>query len=799
MLTNWRPLPLDLNAAQRRLAEALRCYKDDSGLTLEQLGSATHYSRASWERWLNGKRMITRQGVLSLAAAAGADPAALLALFDLACAADGDAGAGAGADAGTAAGAGIEIGADAGSRRERQIPGTGTGTTIAQLPATVGDFAGRDEQIAHLCAVLTRRPDSPGQVPIAVVTGGGGLGKTSLAIAAAHQVAERFPDGQFFVDLNGMDPATRDPAAVLRGWLTDLGLPAATPPPDTEALAARFRSTLHGKRMLIVADNAKDVAQLMPLLPGGGGCAVLVTSRDRLSVLPGCVRLDLGPLSEFEALSMLEEMIGAERIRAEPQAVADVLQACAGLPLALRIAGARLRSRPAWPVAKLAERLGDQRRRLDELRIGDLAARTSFEVGFRSLPPSAAGLAPSRLFSLLGLVTGPDIAADAAAALAGVTEAVAEKALEALVDAHLIQSPRPGRYCFHDLLRDFAADRARSQLAEDEQSEAVARLVHWYSRAASAAADHLLHRTWNRSLTLIPPSGPLPDFTDRGAAWAWFVDERANLTAAVHLADAVLPGPEAWVLAVQINIHLSQGQQWSDLADALTVGLRCAQRNADPVAIGQVAALLGFTLGRLDRLEEALEVGRLGIEACEQTSEPKLLASAYSGYGSALVAADRLDEATAVQRKAVDVLRTIGELPQLASGLINLGDILIRRGLHAEGDSCLDEAVRHAREADNAYLLAFALNELGFSQREQHRDRKAALLLTEAAALRGTIDDDAGRAASLLALSSVLLRLGEEQARQSWTQAEALADQIDDASLQKLRAEVESEFAAKHV
>lgn len=465
MLTNWRPLPPYLDPAQRRLVEALRSCKDDSGLTLARLGSATHYSRASWERWLNGKRMITRQGVLSLASVVRADPAALLALFDLACAAEGGGG-----------GPASDTVADADGTRERQAPDAGV--PIAQLPASIGDFTGREQQIARLCAVLTGEPAGAGQVPIAVVTGGGGVGKTSLAVAAAHRIADRFPDGQFFIDLHGLDPGARDPADVLRGWLADLGLSAGTPPRATEALSARFRSMLRGKRMLIVADDARNVAHLMPLLPGGGGSAVLATSRDRLSQLPGSVRLELEPLSEFEALRMLEEIVGADRMRAEPPAAGDILQACAGLPLALRIAGARLCSRPAWPVAKLAERLSDQQRRLDELRIGDLAARASFEASFRSLPPATAGLAPSRLFTLLGLVTAPYITADAAAALAGVAENEAEEALEVLVDAHLVQASKPGRYRFHNLLRDFAADRARSQLTEDERSEAVARLVH---------------------------------------------------------------------------------------------------------------------------------------------------------------------------------------------------------------------------------------------------------------------------------------------------------------------------------
>ena len=287
----------------------------------------------------------------------------------------------------------------------------------------------------------------PGAVRIAVVAGAGGLGKTSLAVHAAHRVRRRFPDGQLYVDLLGATAAPLLPADVLARFLRDLGVDGRDIPVDEDERAARYRTTLARRRMLVVLDNARDAAQVRPLLPGSASSAVLVTTRSRMPDLASTKLVDLHVLDDDEALQLFVKVVGEERAAAEPEATAELLDACAGLPLAIRICAARLVTRSGWTVRAMAGRLHDEHRRLDEMRAGDLAVRASFQVSFTSLPPSTdkQGIDPARAFCLLGLWQGPSISSAAAAALFGVPEYSAEDALEVLVDTHLLESvaPRP--------------------------------------------------------------------------------------------------------------------------------------------------------------------------------------------------------------------------------------------------------------------------------------------------------------------------------------------------------------------
>ena len=313
----------------------------------------------------------------------------------------------------------------------------------AQLPADIPDFTGRSEQVGQLRELLTRagEEDSPGAVRVVLVVGSGGLGKSALAVHAAHLLASQFPDGQLYANLLGAtQPA--DPAEVLGRFLRDLGVDGHRIPLGEEERAAHFRTRLAGKQVLIVLDDARDAAQVMPLLPGSASCAVLVTARNWLPELVGSAALDLDVLSPDEGRELFTRVVGAKRVAAEPAAADEVLAACVGLPLAIRIAGARLATRSAWSVRTLADRLADERRRLDELRVGNLAVRASFEVSFASLRREAAnGAGPAGAFRLLGLWTGPWIQLPAASALLGKPEVATSDVLDRLVDAHLLEAP----------------------------------------------------------------------------------------------------------------------------------------------------------------------------------------------------------------------------------------------------------------------------------------------------------------------------------------------------------------------
>ena len=382
------------------------------------------------------------------------------------------------------------------SRARCAVPG-GRPPGPAQLPADIADFTGRDEQVKRLSDLLsgTGASGDPGAVRIAVVAGAGGLGKTSLAVHAAHRVRRRFPDGQLYVDLLGATPAPLLPGDVLARFLRDLGVDGRDIPVDEDERAARYRTTLAGRRMLVVLDNARDAAQVRPLLPGTASSAVLVTTRSRMPDLASTKLVDLNVLDDDEALKLFVKVVGEERAAAEPEATAELLDACAGLPLAIRICAARLVTRSGWTIRAMADRLRDEHRRLDEMRAGDLAVRASFQVSFASLPASTdqQGIDPARAFRLLGLWQGP---VDLVRRGGGPVR-------------HL-RSTRPRtpwrswstRTCWSRWPRTGTGSTTcsgstppngpRTTCSEAERDAAVTRLLAWYVRTADAAGDRRL-------------------------------------------------------------------------------------------------------------------------------------------------------------------------------------------------------------------------------------------------------------------------------------------------------------------
>ncbi|WP_194904630.1 AfsR/SARP family transcriptional regulator, partial [Catenulispora rubra] len=361
---------------------------------------------------------------------------------------------------------------------------------IAQLPADVTDFTGRERETAAMVRSLIGGPAGPGRVPVVTVTGGGGLGKTTAAIHAAHQVAHLFPDGQLYADLRGTDPLPSETGNILGSLLSAFGIPAGGLPPGVNERAALFRTTLAGRRVLVVLDNARNPEQIRPLIPASEGCAVLVTSRYKLSGLAGARRVDLDLMPAPEASRLLELIIGADRTAAEPAAVASILESCAGLPLALRIAGARLADRPSWSVQRFATRLADRRRRLDELSVPDLAVRASFDlsyVGLRSRR-GTAGLDADDAFRIATLIPATSFGAAEVAALLGAPEADVEDALEHLVDIHLLAEQDEGCYRYHDLIRSYASELLNGAGTAAERDPALRRLICWYAAGVEAAS-----------------------------------------------------------------------------------------------------------------------------------------------------------------------------------------------------------------------------------------------------------------------------------------------------------------------
>ncbi|GGK73856.1 SARP family transcriptional regulator [Mangrovihabitans endophyticus] len=424
------------------------------------------------------------------------------------------------------------------------------GAAPAQLPADVAGFTGRAEDIQLLESLLPEGGGPAATVVVAAITGGAGTGKTALAVHWAHRVRCRFPDGQLYVNLRGYSPGpSLRPIEVLTRFLHALGVPPDHVPPFVDEAATMYRGRLADRRMLIVLDNADHPGQVRPLLPGGNGSMVLVTSRDQLGGLvarEGAHRLVLGPLPPSASHELLIRVLGAERAAVEPDAIRDLARLCGHLPLALRIAAAHLSGLPHRRVASLVARLGSGDR-LTELRVADddqATVRTAFDQSYQLLPDEER-----RMFRLASLADGVDVTAEAGAALAGVPVRRTALMLDRLVAVHLLDEPVEGRYAFHDLVRIYAMDRLHHEEPATRRSAAHHALLAYYLHTAEAAArvlyPHLLRLPWRPE----QPVHPAPEFTSQEQALRWLDDERANLVAVVRQAADHGPYDVAWLLS----------------------------------------------------------------------------------------------------------------------------------------------------------------------------------------------------------------------------------------------------------
>ena len=667
----------------------------------------------------------------------------------------------------------------------------------AQLPADVADFTGRDEQVKRLSDLLsgTAASGDPGAVRIAVVAGAGGLGKTSLAVHAAHRVRRRFPDGQLYVDLLGATPAPLLPGDVLARFLRDLGVDGRDVPVDEDERAARYRTTLAGRRMLVVLDNARDAAQVRPLLPGSASSAVLVTTRSRMPDLASTKLVDLNVLDDDEALKLFVKVVGEDRAAAEPEATAELLDACAGLPLAIRICAARLVTRSGWTIRAMADRLRDVHRRLDEMRAGDLAVRASFQVSFASLPASTdqQGIDPARAFCLLGLWQGPSISSAAAAALFGTSEYRAEDALEVLVDTHLLESVAQGRYRFHDLLRVYAAERAEDDLLQAARDAAVTRLLTWYVRTADAAATAISPYRY----TMPPPAAtgdwPPSSFADVDDALSWYDRERANLVAATRQAAASGQHEIAWRLPAPLFTMFNRRGNWADCISTHRVALDSARqagnRQGEAWVLNNLGEALGFTREAegIGHLERALTIRREIGDHQGEAQTANNLADAYVILG-------REDEALALLRRALELNRTVGYRYGEGVALNNLGEAYLDLSRTEEAIDCFHRAQSTFAEINFPHGVGYALHNVGRCCLFLGRDAEALEYLRQALVVHRATGDRHREAFTLRFLGIAQCRSGQlAEARESRAQAAAIFEELGDTAQ---AAEVRAEQAA---
>ncbi len=665
--------------------------------------------------------------------------------------------------------------------------------TPAQLPADISDFTGRSgqvDQLRELLAEVAVADGSPGAVRVVLVVGPGGQGKTTLAVHAAHLLREEFPDGQLYASLLGATQSA-DPAEVLARFLRDLGADPARIPLEAEERAARYRTRLDGRRMLIVLDDARDTEQVRPLLPGSASCAVLITARHWLPELAGGAVLDLDVLSGDEARALFTKIVGERRVTAEPGATGEVLTACAGLPLAIRIAGARLATRGNWSIQTLAGRLADERRRLDELRVGNLAVRASFEVSFATLPGPATpgGPAPARAFRLLGLWTGPSISLPATAALLGEGDEAAAEALDMLFDAHLLESPEPDRYRFHDLLRVYAADRARTQETEPDRTAAVARLLTWYLHTAEAAAAVISARHARVPLGP-PPAGVQPlGFGSLENALAWCDAERPGLMAATRLAASAGQHEIAWKLAAALMSFYYRRSHWGDWVATHQAGLDSARALGDRLGEAWMLNNLGMAYG-VQHMEQAVASFEQALAIFREIGDEPGEARAAGNVAQAYVDVRRFDDAWSVAQRSLAIQRKMGNRYSEGVVLGHLGRASRELGRYAEAVGHLELALAIFRELGQQYGEADSLTDLGDAYLCLDQVDSAVTHLREALAIRHDIGDVHGEAVTLQSLGLALDRAGDHaQARDRLAEAVRLFEELGDQAQARAAAE----------
>ncbi|MCG5215741.1 AfsR/SARP family transcriptional regulator [Streptosporangium sp. KLBMP 9127] len=481
----------------------------------------------------------------------------------------------------------------------------------AQLPAAVGDFTGRRQVVDRLRTILGGEG-----VPVAAICGIGGVGKTTLAVHVAHAAGDLYPDGQLYADLRGHGDERTDPGSTLGAFLRALGIPPDVIPEGVAERSALYRSMLAERRMLVLLDNAFDAAQVIPLLPGAPGSAAIVTSRTKLADLPSGRLIDLDVMEPDEALSLFAAVAGPERVSAERAPAMDVVAACGFLPLAVRIVAARLAARPAWTVASLVPRLADERRRLDELKVGTLAVDATFALGYNQLDPAQA-----RAFRLLSLPSGPGISLSAASAVLARSTMESEDILESLVDASLLEAPTPGRYRFHDLLRLFARREAEHAEHPEVRAQALARLLDFY--LASAKEAHRLAYEGSLIADRLAVNGTGRVFATADEAVAWLDVEADALFAAIGQAAERVTGPllPAADLLLAMEPLLESGTHMREFDRRTAELLAAAQRIGDIPSEIRSRYVLGRVLFGADDLLAAETEFRASLDLAGATGE----------------------------------------------------------------------------------------------------------------------------------------------------------------------------------
>jgi tetratricopeptide (TPR) repeat protein len=633
---------------------------------------------------------------------------------------------------------------------------------LNQLPAASTDFTGRERELAQLRELVTARAGTPAAVGIVAVDGPAGVGKSALAIQVAHEVADRFPDAQLYLNLRGAEDEQVEPADALAHVLRTLGVPAQEIPAGTEERAARYRSELAGRQALVLLDNAIDEAHVRPLLPGSPGCLVLITSRRLLASLEGARQLSLDLMQTEEAVRLLAALAGRERVAAEPAAAEEVVVLCGHLPLAIRIAGARLRARPSLPVSGLAGRLADERRRLNELTVGDLGVRASFLLSYRQLAPGEA-----RIFRRLGLLNAPDFGAGVVAALGGSdrtdpdaaeSELAAEAVLDVLVDAQLVEIRSEGhagqvRYYLNELLRTFAREMTVRDETPEAATAALRRALDWYLDGTRQAAERLGQRG--------STAGDGDDPAGAQAALEWLEAERPSLVAAARQAAERGWYERAWELAGALVDFFDLRKHWDDWRVTSELGLAAARAAGNRAVEAGMLQNLGAVHQQTRRFVEATEAFEQSLLAFRQLDDLRGEASALRSLGQ--VARDRyeLQRARELFDQSLHTAEAAGDRHLQAKILRDLGTVHCELGQLVPANDLAERSMRLFQELGDAYGEARVLRNLGLVHRGLGATERAIASFQQGLRVSRRLDDEYGAARTLTNLGIVHAEAGQ--------------------------------------
>jgi tetratricopeptide (TPR) repeat protein len=606
---------------------------------------------------------------------------------------------------------------------------------VTRLPPDVADLVGREAELGRLRAL---RPEPGTDVPgaaaggtVVSITGRPGVGKTAVAVRLAHQLAPAFPDGTLYLDLQGSRPDRLSQTDALSCLLHALGAGGQAGPGGPDAQAVRLQDMLAGRRVLVVLDDAADAAHVRPLLPEEPGCLTLLTSRQPIAELPTAATVELQPLAETDALALLSSMAGRRRASRDPMTLATVARTCEHLPLALRIAGVRMRTRPGAPLVEVADQLIHQRLSMDGLPVPEPGVAACVALAYDQL-----GEQDALLFRRLALLPGPDFAVPVAAALAIAAVADAQRSLERLVAAHLLERVAPGRYRYHELVRRFAVQRLDAEETATSRRAARRRALSSYLAQVKEAGDALG--------SLRPGAGEFsgrhfPSRAQQLAALAWFERERLNLAAAVRMAADTAEPHISWRLAAALAVFLDvrgYTREWIELAE---IALAAARDSRDPYAVAVVLHDLGDARRRQGHSASASAFLNESLKQFDAFDSPQDEARVLVTLGRLHRGTHKLVAAVDYYRRALAIFRAYGLRRDEIEVFTALGAVRRLQGRLEEAAVFLTEALELVRSSGSGRLVddltaAYAAENLGMVYLRQDRGPEAAALHTESLA-----------------------------------------------------------------